>query len=320
MFNFTFPPHLSIVFYRSESKHNLRAMTLLEGIQEPAKGFDGKLGISVKHLGTGESASLNGDQLFPTASVFKVPVIVELYRQVEVGLISLYERIVLMERDKVPGTGILKELSEGLVLSIWDLTELMMILSDNTATDLLVERVGMDRVNATLRGLGLEKTRVVADCRDILFDLVGLDDLLDEEKTIDVYEDAVRSTMTGDSWSLGVEKNDVTTPEEMLRLLELIVDGEATSRESCDAILETMRRCQTGVYRIAKYLPRGEFELAHKTGSLPGIRNDAGVVTIRETGERYIMSCFTMGASDIYAAEETIALASKNVFNYFMGK
>lgn len=295
-------------------------MTLRERIQEPAKGFDGKLGTSVKHLETGESASTNGDQLFPTASVFKVPVIVELYRQVEARSISLDERIVLMEKDKVPGSGILKELSEGIVLSIRDLIELMMILSDNTATDLLVEKVGMDRVNATLRDLGLEKTRVVVDCRDILFDLVGLDDLPDEEKTIDVYEDAVRSTMTGGSWSLGVEKNDVTTPDEMLRLMELIVDGEAPSRESCDTILETMRRCQTGGYRIPKYLPREEFELAHKTGSLPGIRNDVGVVTIRETGERYIMSCFTMGTSDVYAAEETIAMASKNVFNYFKGK
>ena len=102
----------------------------------------------------------------------------------------------------------------------------------------------------------------------------------------------------------------------MLRLFEMIVKGESASRESCDAILKTMGRCQTGQYRIAKYLPRDKTDFAHKTGSLPGIRNDVGVVTVRETGEKYIMSCFTMSAVDVYAAEEAIASVSKEVFDY----
>jgi len=89
-------------------------MSLSELIREPVEAFDGKLGVSVKHLGTGEAASLNGDELFPTASVFKVPVIVELYRQVDAGAISLDEKVTLLERDKVPGSGILRELGEGL--------------------------------------------------------------------------------------------------------------------------------------------------------------------------------------------------------------
>jgi len=103
----------------------------------------------------------------------------------------------------------------------------------------------------------------------------------------------------------------------MLRLLEMIHEGEAASRESCDAILATMRRCQTGGYRIAKYLPRSEIDFAHKTGSLPGIRNDAGIVTLRGTGESYIISCFTMDATDVFEAEEVIAEASKNVYGHF---
>ena len=292
-------------------------MSLSELIREPVEAFDGKLGVSVKNLGSGEAALLNGDELFPTASVFKVPVIVELYRQVDAGAISLDEKVTLLERDKVPGSGILRELGEGLELSIRDLIELMMILSDNTATDLLTERVGMDDVNATLRELGLERTRVVADCRDILFDLIGLSDIPDEERTIDLYREKAREGAGKGTWSLGTEENDVTTPDEMLRLLEMIFNGEAASRGSCDAILETMRRCQTGGYRIAKYLPRGNIDFAHKTGSLPGIRNDAGIVTLRSTGESYIISCFTKGAADVYAAEEAIAQASKNVYGYF---
>ena len=292
-------------------------MALLESIKEAADGFEGRLGVAVKHLGTGEAASLNGDELFPTASVFKVPVIVELYRQVEAGAVSLDEKVALREEDKVPGSGILKELSPGLMVTLCDLVSLMMILSDNTATDLLVEKVGMENVNANLRRLGLEKTRVVADCRDILFDLIGLNDLPDEEKTVDLFREKARGEPIGGSWSLGVEENDVTTPNEMLRLMEMIVEGEAATQESCDAILETMGRCQTGGYRISKYLPKEKVEVANKTGSLPGVRNDVGVVTLIDSGDRYILSCFTKEAADDFEAEEAIAKVSKNVYDHF---
>lgn len=296
---------------------SLITLTLLEKIKKVTKGFEGTLGVTVKNLGSGESASINGDDLFPTASVFKIPVIVEFYRQFESGVVSLDEKITLMDGDKVPGSGILKELSEGLELTYHDLLELMMILSDNTATDLIVEKVGKERVNATLRKLGLEKTLVVADCRDILFDLVGLSHLPDEEKTIASFNEKARSAPMGGTWSLSIEENDVTTPNEMLRLLEMIVDGEATSRESCDAILETMGKCQTGIYRISKYLPREEITFAHKTGSLPGIRNDVGIVTHLKTGQRYLLCCFTKDAENIYSAEEVIARVSEVVYDYF---
>ena len=292
-------------------------MTLLDVIKEASLNFKGKLGVSVKHLGTRETASLRGDELFPTASVFKVPVVVELYRQVESGVIHLDEKVILRESEKVPGSGVLKELSDGLVLSIRDLIELMMILSDNTATDLLLERVGRNNVNATLRRLGLKETTVIADCRDILFDLVGLDELQDEEKTIDLYREKSRGAKLDGTWALGVEKNNVTTPSEMLRLIEMIVAGVAASMESCKAILATMGRCQTGTYRIAKYLPSEKVRISDKTGSLPGIRNDVGAITIIETGELYLLSCFTKEADDNFEADEAIANVSKNIYEYF---
>lgn len=295
-------------------------MVLVERIREAAEAFDGVLGVSVRHLGTGEEASVNGDELFPTASVFKVPVLVELYRQVDSGRMDLDEKVLLLQKDMVPGSGILKELSEGLVLSVRDLINLMMILSDNTATDIVTEKVGLENVKAMLGGLGFEKTQIVADCRDILFDLVGLNDVPDEEKTMELYREATSASVSRGSWSLGVEGNDVTTPDEMTRLLGMIAEGEAASRGSCDAILEIMGRCQTGGYRLPKYLPSGAVKIAHKTGSLPGIRNDCGVVTLKESGESYVISCFTKGAGDVYGAEEAIAKASKNVYDYFSEK
>jgi len=294
-------------------------MSLIDAIKEQAEGFDGVLGVSVKHLGTGEEASHNGDRLFPTASVFKLPVIVEFFRQAEAGALSPDETVVLREADKVPGSGVLKELSEGLRVSLRDLLSLMMIVSDNTATDLIVGKVGFDNVNATLDELGLHSTRVVRYCREILFDLVGVNDLPLEEMTIRLFGEVSEAREYGGSWSLGVEDNDITTPNEMNGLLELIVKGEAAGRESCDEILAIMGKCQTGQYRIPKYLPAKKMVLQRKTGSLPGIRNDVAVVTVKASGDQYVISCFTMGAEDVYEAEEAIAQVSKAVYEYFTG-
>ena len=294
-------------------------MTLHGDIVKEAKGFEKVLGVAVKHLGTGEEASINGSEVFPTASVFKVPVIVELYGQVEAGRLNLDDRLILKDSIKVPGSGILKELSEGLEVTVRDLSRLMMILSDNTATDMLVERVGKENVNARMKRLGLKNTIVVGDCRDLLFDLVGGNNLSEVEKTLETYLRLAKSGTDKGSWSLGTERNNITTPLEMNRLLEFIVDGKAASREGCDAILETMGKCQTGEYRVPKYLPAEKVRMQRKTGSLPGVRNDVGVIMIVATGERYCISCFTKGAEDVYAAEEAIARVSMAVYRHFAG-
>ena len=292
-------------------------MSLLESIEKIAEGFKGDLGVSVKHLGTGETASYNGVMVFPTASVFKIPVIVEFYRQVDAGIINLEQQIVLSDRDKVPGSGILKELSEGMPVSYKDLLSLMMIVSDNTATDLIAEIVGFENINNAMTALGLKNTMVTKYCRQILFDLVGVNNLEMEKMTLDVFKKAAENGDYAGSWSLGVENNDVSTPDEMTRLLELIATGKAASNYSCQTILDIMAKCQTGTYRIPKYLPQNKLLLQRKTGSLPGIRNDVGVITIKETGERYAITCFTMNSEDIYEAEETIAKVSQTVYEYF---
>ena len=235
----------------------------------------------------------------------------KLYREAEAGRLSLDDKIVLKEAEKVPGTGILKELSEGLEVTIRDLSRLMM------RARIIVEKVGKDNVNATMCKLGLNKTVVIADCRDLLFDLVGANDLPDEEKTLDHYFQLAKGGPNKGSWSLGTERNNVTTPLEMNRLLGLIVEGKAAGKESCEAILATMEKCQTGEYRVPKYLPVEKVKMNRKTGSLPGIKNDVGVITILATEEMYCISCFTKGAPDVYAAEEAIARVSRNVYQYF---
>jgi D-alanyl-D-alanine carboxypeptidase len=80
-----------------------------------------------------------------------------------------------------------------------------------------------------------------------------------------------------------------------------------------------MEKCQTGEYRVPKYLPAEKVKMNRKTGSLPGIRNDVGVITVLATGERYCISCFSKGAQDVYAAEEALARVSRSVYQYFTG-
>jgi beta-lactamase class A len=292
-------------------------MSLRDAIKKTINNFTGVLGVSVKKLGTNESENLNGELLFPTASVFKLPVIVEFYRQIEQGKLNIEQQVLLREQDKVPGTGILKELEEGMPISYMDLLRLMMIVSDNTATDLIVEKVGFVNINNTMTELGLTNTRVYKYCREILFDLVGINDLDFNEMTIEVFQNAAESRDYFGSWSLGTSDNNVTTPLEMNTLLELVATNKAAHRDSCNAILSIMSKCQTGMYRMPKYLPRKKVFFHRKTGSLPGIRNDVGIISIKESGERYALSCFTRKAKDIYEAEEIIAKISRNVYDYF---
>ncbi|MBD3205025.1 serine hydrolase [Candidatus Bathyarchaeota archaeon] len=293
-------------------------MSLKEAIISPAESLKGKMGVSVKDLKTGEAANLNGDDLFPTASTFKVPVLVEFYRQVENGIISLDEKVILRQEDLVPGSGVLKELTPGMIISFRDLLKLMMVISDNTATDLVIREVGMENINNTLRELGLKKTKVKKYCREILFDLVGVNRPL-KEMTLDLWDEVEAGTDYNGTWSLDVDDNDVTTPNEMTELLEMIATGRAASKESCDEILQIMEKCQTGQYRIPKYLPTKELVLQRKTGSLPGIRNDVGVIKAKEKDMSYVLSCYTMNAEDVFQAEESIARTSENIYQYFTG-
>jgi beta-lactamase class A len=292
-------------------------MTLLDILTRASNQIDGTLGVYIKHLETGEEAEINGDRVFPSASLRKIPIALEFYKQVDEGLMDPEEKVVVEEKDKVPGTGIIKELRPGLELSLRDLVRLMLILSDNTATSIIVDRIGRDNVNSTTQDLGLENTKLMVGAREIIFNLIGLDHIPMEEKTINTFRERVLETKDGGTWSLGTEKNNTTTPKDMFRLLELIARKKAASIESCNEILMIMGRCQTGANRIPKYLPQREVEVAHKTGSLPGIRNDVGLVTFRGNGESYIIACLTQSARSNLEAEEAIASLSRDVYDYF---
>src|SRR5262245_36454627 len=129
-------------------------------LQELSDEFPGVIGVSVRDIRTGEEISINGDRLFPMASVYKVPIMVEVFRQIEAKKFSLGDRIEVGDEQRTLGSGVLTLLSNGLRPTIKALTTLMIVLSDNEATDILLKKVGAENVTAAMRSMGLNNIRV----------------------------------------------------------------------------------------------------------------------------------------------------------------
>lgn len=232
--------------------------------------YRAKVGVGFKDLHEEHEFYFNENEKFQTASVFKIFILVELYNQAIKGKINLDKRI--MVRDSIPGSGILRHLQGKYSIAIKDLARLMMILSDNTATDIIIDIVGKENINKTLEELGLKNTKVIYTCREIISKVLGTDNLALADKKL-------KSSRMKLNWDFlkNYENNNVSTPKDTIKILELIYHKRILTPEACDEILEIMKKCQTGEARIKRYLPP-EVEVAHKTGTLPGIVNDAGLV------------------------------------------
>ena len=136
---------------------------LQANIDRITKSLNADWGIYIKCLETGEEISINADRQMDTMSVIKIPLMVEAFRQIEAGKFSLSDKVTLQDSDKRPGTGIIRSLDAGAVLTIKDLLTLMIIVSDNTATDLIFQKVGgIEPVNELAKSYGLTHTRAVA--------------------------------------------------------------------------------------------------------------------------------------------------------------
>jgi beta-lactamase class A len=260
-----------------------RAARTIADLARTLKGLagrlDGVMGIGVKTTWDGAATFVAPDRPFPMASVFKIPVLVELLLQVDEGRQRLEDVVTVTEAMKAPGSGVLKELTSEPSLSLSDLAMLMIIISDNTATDILVERLGTDAINRRLAGLGLRTTRVVMTCRGLLFEMAGRPRgpytpaaRLEVEQILKTRERVFTGRAYADA------ENNVTTPREMVALLELLVRDGALSPLTRSRALDYLRRQQIRD-RLPFHLPPGT-ELAHKTGSLMGVRNDAGILFV----------------------------------------
>ena len=160
----------------------------MSAIEAAISKVPGRVGVACVHLDSDREVRHNDDEVYFTASTLKVPLIVALYRLVDEGRVDLSERVELTDSMRVPGSSILKVMGSGLAPTVHDLATLMIVVSDNTAADLIFHRVGKDYLSATLNELGLADTRIPMTTRELLYDIVGLD-ASDPEHT---FEQATR--------------------------------------------------------------------------------------------------------------------------------
>ena len=284
-------------------------------IAATASAVKGIVGVYAKDLASGAEFAYNADTVFPTASVMKIPILYELYRQVEAGTVDLGTRVTLGAEDMVPGSGILQDLDLELSPTVKDLATLMITVSDNAATDLVLAQLNLASLAATLRGLGLTRTAIPLTVRALLYDTVGLD-VANPEHTYELYLERSRAGVI--DWNCRAyadEGNNVSTPREMATLLELIERRQGLSAASCGAMIDIMKR-QKYTDRIPRQLPEGT-DVAHKTGSLRGIRNDAGIVYAPDGP--YVISLFSRHLDDPVAGVNALATISQIVWESFVG-
>ncbi|MEK6556888.1 MAG: serine hydrolase [Candidatus Margulisiibacteriota bacterium] len=235
----------------------------------------GIIGISLKDLITGETFSVNGRQPFNPASVIKIPVMVEAFHQIDEGELSMDDLLTLRFHNKIPGAGSIQYAREGSRFTVRKLVEEMITNSDNTATNMLIEKLGMYSINAYMNKIGMRRT---------------------------VIKDPTMLCKKPGRFNL-------TTPEDMLLVMDKIYRGQVISQKASAEMLEIMKR-QHHKWGIARFLPR-DVIIANKTGSLDFVRNDVGIIM----GERpYILSIFCRNLPSNHFGSVLVGAMSKVIY------
>jgi len=269
-------------------------------IQRAISSVNATWGIYIKCLETGEEVAINADQPMDTMSVIKLPLLSEAFRQIEEGKFSLADRITLTDAAKRPGTGIIRSLDPGVQLTIKDLLTLMVIVSDNTATDLIYDKVGgPEAVNRLMQTWGLKTIHATG--------------------TSDAWFKALQATPGGAAAFHRAGKNPfgLSSPRDMGTLLEKMEKGEAVSKSASQQMLQIMRG-QVYSSRLPRYVTG--YRIPHKTGDfLPYIGNDAGILESRS--RNIVMSVFTANHFGEGAAlEDAIGRIAELTGNYFAAR
>ncbi len=252
---------------------------------------------------------LGADDSVVTASVFKIPILLELALQAEAGEVDLKERVRVTPKDRTLGPTGLSVMLDEVDLSLRDLALLMMSISDNTATDVIMERVGLDRVNAMVESLGLKETCLTGDCKQIM-SFLAQDLAIDITKKLPLPGE-IDPELLKRSRALRAEATNRTTPRDITRLLQLIWRDEAGPAGACAEVRRIMA-LQAWTNRLTSGFP-DEVKISGKTGTLPGIRNEAGVVEYPDGG-RYAVGVFTVGHTFDYrlpAADAVIGTTAR---------
>jgi len=300
-------------------EHNFQDIS--QRIEKLSQGLVGRIGVAAQEIGSGVRVTVNGDESFVMASTYKVAIAVTALRQVDQGKLKLTDLIDCPVEKMVPGPNplVMNFLHPGIKLSVANLIEPMIVESDNSATDYLLEAVGGPAaVTKMLRDIGITEQRVDRDVSEILRDFYGLEDRAYVPFTKVAYaKDPTLITRQSDR-NLDYEKDprDQTTPKAMLQLLLAIDNGKALSESSREFLLGVMSRTRTGGERIKALLPKGT-PVADKTGTLGGVANDVGYVTLPD-GRRFAIAVFTKSSTTPDADRaRAIAEVSRTLYDFY---
>jgi beta-lactamase class A len=286
----------------------------------------GVVGVSAIHLETGRQVSLNGADRFPMASTVKVPIAVQLFTRIDAGEVKLDQMIEIKQSDLHPGSGTLADLfnKDGLALSVRNLTELMLLISDNSATDVILRTAGGGGVvTARMRALGIEGINVNRSTAQLIADWAGITSLPPEERWSPAVFQMAFATLKPEQQKAAAMKfdadpRDTSTPDAMAALLQRIYRKDLLKPQSAELLLDIMRRCRTGEARLKGLLPAGT-EVAHKTGTIGGTTNDVGIITLPDDAGHVAIAVFVKSSEkDLSARERAIAEIARAVHDFFL--
>jgi len=262
-------------------KQQVLWMKLEKSILDVDRGLDGVMGVAIVDLTDGHRYLLHANDVFPQASSIKICVLAELYRQTQQGKLKLTDLYTVNANDLVQDSDIMGGLTPGVTqITLRDLATMMVAVSDNSATNVLIDRVGMDNVNSFLSSLGLAQTRL-------------------RRKMMDV-----KAAAEG--------RENVSTPNEMMKLLESIYRGQVLNKEMADDFFKVLSTHKDSW--IPRNLPDG-LKIADKPGALEGVRNDSGVIFVDK--RPYVLCVMTTYLRNEREGEEAISNVSLAAWRMF---
>jgi beta-lactamase class A len=253
-----------------------------------------------------------------------VPIAVQLFSRIDAGEVRLDQMVTVEPHDLHPGSGTLSNLfnKPGVSLSVRNLLELMLLISDNSATDMVLRLAGgPEAVTSKMRAIGITGISVNRPTVGLISDWIGATPPPEKDWTPEIWG-KLYAAVPADQKRAAAERfnhddRDTAQPDAMAALLEKIYARKLHKPESADLLLDIMRRCQTGDARIKGMLPPDTI-VAHKTGSIGGTINDVGILTLPGDAGHVVLAAFVKQASKAEVSERTIAQISRAVYDYFL--
>jgi beta-lactamase class A len=263
------------------AKQKVLWQKLSASIEEIDQHLDGAMGVAIEDLSTSDHYFLHEDEVFAQASSIKITVLANLYLQAQQGKLKLTDPYTVQSSDLVPDSDIMNGLTPGVTrITLRDLATMMVAVSDNSATNVLIDRVGMQNVNAMLDSLGLPHTRLRRKMMDLQAAKEG--------------------------------RENISTPREMMTLLDAIYRGKLLNKESTDNFFKMLSTNKSSF--IPRDLPP-DLKIANKPGELEAVRNDSGIVFVE--GRPYVICVMTAFLHNERDGEDAISKVSLSAWRMF---